>query len=72
MGGNYEHREQTSNKLLTFYLNGLEKWQGEEYWHQAREIRARAIAEDRLLTPWEDQQGLSNNRRTEEAIDEAL
>jgi len=46
----------TSHQLLTFYVKSLEKWQGEEYWRQAREIRARAIAEDRPLTEWEEQQ----------------
>jgi|HubBroStandDraft_6_1064221.scaffolds.fasta_scaffold289214_3 hypothetical protein len=52
----------TSHQLLAFYLNGLEKWRGEEYWRQAREIRARAIAEDRPLTQWEDQQALAYDR----------
>ena len=52
----------TSHQLLTFYFNGLEKWQGEEYWRQAREIRARAIAEDRPLTQWEDQQTRAYDR----------
>jgi hypothetical protein len=52
----------TSHQLLNFYLKGLEKWQGEEYWRQAREIRARAIAEDRPLTQWEDQQARAYDR----------
>jgi hypothetical protein len=52
----------TSHQLLAFYLNGLEKWQGEEYFRQAREIRARAIAEDRPLTQWEDQQARAYDR----------
>lgn len=52
----------TSHQLLDFYLNGLEKWQGEEYWRQAREIRARAIAEDRPLTQWEYQQARAYDR----------
>jgi hypothetical protein len=52
----------TSHQLLAFYLNGLEKWQGGEYWRQAREIRARAIAEDRPLTQWEDQQARAYDR----------
>jgi hypothetical protein len=46
----------TSHQLLTFYLKRLEKWQGKEYWRQAREIRARAVAENRPMTPWEEQQ----------------
>jgi hypothetical protein len=52
----------TSHQLLTFYLNGLEKWQGEEYWRQAREIRAHAIVEDRPLTQWEDEQARACDR----------
>jgi hypothetical protein len=52
----------TSHQLLAFYLKGLEKWQGEECWGQAREIRARAIAEDRPLTQWEDQQARAYDR----------
>jgi hypothetical protein len=46
----------TSHQLLTFYLKGFEEWQGKEYWRQAREIRAHAIAEGRPLTQWEEQQ----------------
>jgi hypothetical protein len=52
----------TSHQLLAFYLNGLEKWQGEEYFRQAREIRARAIAEDRPLTQWEDEKARAYDR----------
>jgi hypothetical protein len=52
----------TSHQLLTFYLKGLEKWQAEEYWRQAREIRARAIVEGRLLTQCEDQQAHAYDR----------
>ncbi len=52
----------TSHQLLAFYLTGLEKWQGEEYWCLAKEIRARAIAEDRPLTQWEDQQARAYDR----------
>lgn len=52
----------TSHQLLSFYLKHLEKWQGEEYWRQAREIRARARTENRLLTPWEEQQARAFDR----------
>jgi hypothetical protein len=46
----------TSHQLLTFYLKRLDRWQANEYWRQAREIRARAISEDRSLNLWEEQQ----------------
>ncbi len=46
----------TSHQLLSFYLKGLEQWQAKECWRQAREIRARATAEDRFMTQWEAQQ----------------
>ena len=39
-----------------FYLKRLDQWQANEYWRQARQIRARAIAEDRSLNQWEEQQ----------------
>ena len=44
----------TSHQLLAFYLNGLEKWRGEEYWRRAKEIRACAglvVAEFRSAGP---------------------
>jgi LmbE family N-acetylglucosaminyl deacetylase len=46
----------TSHQLLGDYLKRWEKWQSKEYRHQAEEIRARAKAENRLTTPWEQQQ----------------
>jgi hypothetical protein len=52
----------TSHQLLTFYLKGLDKWQGEEYRRQAREIRARASDEGRPLTQWETQQARHYDR----------
>jgi hypothetical protein len=52
----------TSHQLLAFYLRDLWKWQGEEYWREAREIRARARAENRVLTPWERQQAHACDR----------
>ena len=52
----------TSHQLLTFYLKGLGKWQAKEYWRQAREIRTRAKAENRVLTQWEEQQAHACDR----------
>ena len=50
----------TSHQLLTHYLAGLEKWQYEERYRRAKkqadEISARAEAENRHLTFWEEQQ----------------
>jgi len=52
----------TSHQLLNFYLKNLEKWRAEEHWRQAREIRARAKTENRVLTPWEEQQARACDR----------
>ena len=38
----------TSHQLLTFYLKRLDQWQADEYWRQAREIRARVKAFDKI------------------------
>jgi hypothetical protein len=46
----------TSHQLLGHYLKRWDQWQGKEYLRQAREIRARANAENRSLTPLEEQQ----------------
>jgi hypothetical protein len=50
----------TSHQLLDHYLVGLEKWHYKERYRKAKkgseEIRARANAEGRHLTPWEAQQ----------------
>jgi hypothetical protein len=50
----------TSHQLLTHYLAGLEKWHYEERYRRAKkqadEICARAEAENRNLTSWEEQQ----------------
>ncbi len=45
----------TSHQLLSHYLTQWEKWQSKESKRQANEIRARAKAENRSLTPWEEQ-----------------
>jgi hypothetical protein len=52
----------TSHQLLSFYLKNLHKWQSKKYWRQAKEIRARANAEDRALTEQEEQQVYAHNR----------
>ena len=52
----------TSHQLLSFYLKRLDQWQANEYWRQAREIRACARTENRLLTPWEEQQARACDR----------
>jgi len=44
----------TTHQLLGHYLKRWEKWQGKEHRRQANEIRMRAKAEDRSLTPWEE------------------
>jgi hypothetical protein len=53
----------TSHALLQHYLNSLGKWQAEEDWRCVKEIRARANAEGRLMTPWEEQQSRVLDRR---------
>jgi hypothetical protein len=52
----------TSHQLLTCYLKRLDQWQANEYWRQARETRARVKTENRLLTPWEEQQARACDR----------
>jgi hypothetical protein len=44
----------TTHQLLGHYLKGWEKWQGKEYRRHANEIRIRAKAENRSLTPLEE------------------
>jgi hypothetical protein len=50
----------SSHQLLNHYLKGLEEWQYQERFRQAikalKGISARAQAENRFLTPWEQQQ----------------
>lgn len=52
----------TSHQLLRHYLKRWDQWQGQEYLRQAREIRACAKAENRSLTPWEEQQAHACDR----------
>src|ERR1035438_8030118 len=53
----------TSHQLLKHYRDGLEKWRYKERYRKAKmeseEIRARANAEGRPMTVWEQQQSLS-------------
>ena len=53
----------TSHALLQHYLINLGKWQAEEDWRCVKEIRARANADGRPLTPWEEQQTRALDRR---------
>jgi hypothetical protein len=53
----------TSHSLLQHYRSKLAKWQAEENWRRAREIRTRAELERRSMTPWEDQQYRVLDRR---------
>jgi len=52
----------TSHQLLSFYLQRLDKWQTKEYRRQANDIRARAQAENRSITPWEEAQIIAYQR----------
>ena len=58
----------TSHQLLSFYLKRLEKWQSEEYWRRATEIRARATAEGRPMTQWEEREVYAYNRAAVRAM----
>lgn len=46
----------TSHQLLSHYLRGWKKWEAKEYRRRASEIIERAETENRILTPWEQQQ----------------
>src|SRR5580704_5441834 len=52
----------TSHQLLAFYLKGLENWRINENWRLAKEIRARAKAEGRPLSQWEEHQARDYDR----------
>lgn len=52
----------TSHQLLSHYLQRWEKWQAKECTRRGKEIRARAEAENRSLTPWEAQQAEAYDR----------
>jgi AraC-like DNA-binding protein len=46
----------TSHQLLSFYLKQWDKWQAKEYRRKANDIRARAEAQNRDLSQWEESQ----------------
>jgi hypothetical protein len=52
----------TSHQLLGHYIKQWDEWQSKEYWRLAKEIRARANAESRVLTQQEEQQVYAYNR----------
>ncbi len=52
----------TSHQVLSFYLRSLHRWQKEEYEQQAEDIRNRAEAENRCLTPWEEARAVAYDR----------
>jgi hypothetical protein len=58
----------TSHQLLSHYLNTWDKWEGKEYKRHALQIRARAWAENRDLTPLEDAQATAYGRAAIQAI----
>jgi hypothetical protein len=53
----------TSHALLQHYLSGLGKWQAQEDWRLVKEIRARANAEGRPMSSWEEDQTRALDRR---------
>jgi hypothetical protein len=53
----------TSHQMLAHCLYGLDKWQAEECWRRAKEVCARAKAENRPMTPWEANESHALDRR---------
>lgn len=55
----------TSHQLLSFYLRRLDQWQAneqaKEHRRKANDIRARADAENRSLSPWEEEQARAHH-----------
>jgi len=62
----------TSHQLLKHYLDRLEKWLYQERFRKAKKqsegIRARAAAEGRYMTPWEEQQVYAYDREAISAM----
>jgi hypothetical protein len=62
----------TSHQLLSHLLVGLEKWREEERYREAKnrskEIRSRAEAEKRTLSPWEEEQIRASDRASGRAL----
>jgi len=59
----------TSHQLLSFYLNGLNRWQREEYHRRAQEIRSKGLG----MTYADEQQALAYDRAALQLmLDDAL
>jgi hypothetical protein len=62
----------TSHQLLSHLLVGLETWQEKERYREAKnrckEIRSRAEAEKRPLSPWEEEQIRASDRASGRAL----
>jgi hypothetical protein len=52
----------TTHQLMNFFLKGLENWQGKQWLRDAEEIRARAYADGRHVTPVEEQRAQALTR----------
>jgi len=50
------HELGVSHQLLSHYSKTSDRWESKEYGRRADAIRARALAEDRPTTAWEEQQ----------------
>ena len=62
----------TSHQLLSFYLRSWDSWQRKEYQRKANEIRARAKAENRYMTPGEEAQVIAYERASFRSILESV
>jgi hypothetical protein len=66
----------TSHQLLSHLLVGLEKWREEERYREAKnrckEIRSRAEAENRPLTPSEEEQIRASDRASTRALIDSI
>src|ERR1700693_33694 len=62
----------TSHQLLKHYSDGLEKWQAKEYWRRAKEIRAQASSDGRLMSPWKDLDRRALRISIESAFEDSL
>jgi len=62
----------TSHQLLSFFLKSWDKWQGKEYQRKANDIRARAKAENRDMTPGEEAQVIAYERASFRSVLESV
>ena len=62
----------TSHQLLSFFLKSWDKWLGKEYLRKANEIRARAKAENRDMTPGEESQVIAYERASFRSVLESV